>query len=78
MLYGWGKNVKAYLGRKFEIIRSASSGEGGGDFSSGGTGTGGLKPGAASSVGWNPGENLALQYDRKTECHHHMFQIYIN
>lgn len=55
-----------YLGRKFEIIRSASSGEGGSDFSSGGTGTGGTASTAigASSVGWNPGENLALHKER--------------
>lgn len=58
-----------YLGRKFEIIRSASSGEGGSDFSSGGTGTGGTASTAigASSVGWNPGENLALHKERERE-----------
>jgi hypothetical protein len=53
--------MQTYRGSKWDIIRSASSGVGGENFSSVG-GTGCVeRAGATSSVGKKSGTNLALQ-----------------
>lgn len=55
-----GDEVGDILGSKLEIIRSASSGEGGEYLPSGGTGRG-CKGAFASSVGRKSGTNFALR-----------------
>lgn len=57
-----------HRGRRWEIIRSASSGVGGENFSSGGTSGCVERAGCAtSSVGWKSGTNFALERDWEVE-----------
>lgn len=59
---------RAHRGRRWDIIRSASSGVGGENFSSGGTVGCVERAGCAtSSVGWKSGTNFALERNLKRE-----------
>lgn len=62
----WDIIYSAHRGRRWDIIRSASSGVGGENFSSGGTLGCVERAGCAtSSVGWKSGTNFALERNSK-------------